>query len=142
MIHLLPTTTKQSAPLKIVLADVDASHHDAQRTPLALQGIELISALSGVECLHRLREHEADALVLDPDIPWGGGDGVLAVMRDHPQWAKTPVMVLTAARDFRLLNGIMRYAVQDFQRKPLAAEKFAARIRRLLNPSQRGDFLI
>lgn len=136
------TAAKQIASAKIVLADPDESHHEMHRTHLALQGIELISALSGIECLRRLREHEADALVIEPDLPWGGGEGVLAVMSDHPQWAKTPVMVLTAARDVRLLNDIMRYSIQDFQLKPLAAEQLAARIRLLLDPSRRRDFLI
>jgi DNA-binding response OmpR family regulator len=89
--------------------------------------------------MHRLREQAADALVLDPDLPWGGGEGVLAVMSGTPQWADIPVIVLTAARDARVLDGLAHFAIHDFQLKPCPPSALVARIRRLFDPALRRE---
>ena len=44
---------------------------------LLREGFELETAVSGLECVARLREAVPDVLVLEPHMPWGGGDGVL-----------------------------------------------------------------
>ena len=40
---------------------------------------------SGLECVARLRERVPDVLVLEPQLPWGGGEGVLAIMGEVPR---------------------------------------------------------
>ena len=44
----------------------------------------MTAALSGLECAARLRECVPDVLVLEPQLPWGGGEGVLAMMGEVP----------------------------------------------------------
>jgi len=46
-------------------------------------GFAVETARNGLACLARLkRMPEPDIVVLDLDIPWGGGDGVLALWRE------------------------------------------------------------
>ena len=49
--------------------------------------------MDGLECLARLRQETPQVLVLDLQLLWGGADGLLAVMRDHPVWAEVPVIL-------------------------------------------------
>jgi CheY-like chemotaxis protein len=97
------------------------------------EGFELVTAVSGLECVARLRERTPDVLVLEPQIPWGGGDGVLAMMGDVPQLAAVPVMVLTSCRDPHVLDRVARFPISDYHLKPLAPDRLAGRLHSLLN---------
>ena len=88
-------------------------------------------ALSGLECVARLRERVPDVLVLEPQLPWGGGDGVLAIMGDDPDLAAVPVMVLTSCRDPHVLDRVARFPISDYHLKPLEPDRLAERLRSL-----------
>ena len=74
-----------------------------------------------------------DVLVLEPHMPWGGGDGILAVMGECPDLARVPVMILTACRDPHVLNGVDPFPISDYHVKPLAPDRLAVRLRSLLD---------
>ena len=114
------------------MADPDESLQPLYREPLLQDGFELATASSGLECVARLRERVPDVLVLEPQLPWGGGDGVLAMMGEVPQLATVPVMVLTSCRDPRLLEAVARFPVSDYQLKPLTPDRLAGRLRSIL----------
>lgn len=61
---------------------------------LADRGYEAAMASTGLDCIDALRGQAPDALVLDLDLPWGGGDGVLRMMQDLPHLRDLPVVVL------------------------------------------------
>jgi DNA-binding response OmpR family regulator len=114
------------------MADPDESLQPLYREHLMQEGFELVTAVSALECVARLRERVPDVVVLEPQLPWGGGDGVLALMGEVPQLATVPIMVLTSCRDSRLLEGVARFPVSDYQLKPLAPQRLAGRLRSIL----------
>jgi DNA-binding response OmpR family regulator len=118
--------------IRVLMADPDESLQPLYRERLLQDGFELATASSGLECVARLRERIPDLLVLEPQLPWGGGEGVLAVMGEVPRLATVPVMVLTSCRDARLLEAVARFPVSDYQLKPLAPDRLAARLRTIL----------
>jgi CheY-like chemotaxis protein len=129
---LAQSPSKGAAAFRVLLADPDESLPPVYREPLAREGFEVVPARSGLECVARLRERVPDALVLEPQLPWGGGDGVLAMMAEVPHFAAIPVMVLTSCRDPHVLNRVARFPISDYQMKPLAPERLAGRLRGLL----------
>ncbi|MBN2023309.1 MAG: response regulator [Pirellulales bacterium] len=114
------------------MADPDEFLHSMYRAPLMREGFELVTAASGLQCLAWLRECVPDVLVLEPQLPWGGGDGVLAMMGEFPQFATIPVMVLTSCRDPHVLDRVSRFPVSDYQLKPLSPDRLTGRLRALL----------
>ena len=114
------------------MADPDESLQPLYREPLLREGFIVTAALSGLECASRLRECVPDVLVLEPQLPWGGGEGVLAMMGEVPELATVPVMVLTSCRDPRLLEAVARFPVSDYQLKPLAPDRLTERLRSIL----------
>ena len=129
-----------SKAIRVLMADPDESLHPMYREPLLREGFEVDRALSGLECLSRLRERLPDVLVIEPLLPWGGGDGVLAMMGEDPRTAAVPVMVLTSCRDPQILEAVTRFPVSDYQLKPLAPDRLAGRLRTLLeHPRLRFD---
>ena len=81
--------------MSVLIADADPLLLSAYRAYL-LEGVEVRTATSGLTCLEELRRWRPDVLVLDADLPWGSGLGVLAVMRDDPTLPLIPVLLLTA----------------------------------------------
>ena len=67
-----------SKPIRVLLADPDRSLTAVYRKPLSREGFEVVAAFSGLECVARLREQVPDVLVLEPQLPWGGGEGILS----------------------------------------------------------------
>jgi DNA-binding response OmpR family regulator len=116
----------------VLMADPDESLQTEFRGPLLQEGFELVAAASGLDCIARMRERVPDVLVLEPQLPWGGGEGVLGIMGEVPEFANLPVMILTSCRDTRLLEAVSRFPVSDYQLKPLTPDRLAARLRTIL----------
>jgi len=128
----VPSQSSGSTPIHVLMADPDATLPPVYREPLQHEGFELGTAVSGLECIARLRERAPDVLVLEPHMPWGGGDGVLAIMGESPELATVPVMILTSCRDPYVLKGVEGFPISDYYVKPLPPDRLAGRIRSLL----------
>lgn len=61
----------------------------------SMLGYHVETAADGVECWSKLRARSPCALVLDVDILWGGGDGVLARLREDADSAVAPAVFVT-----------------------------------------------
>jgi DNA-binding response OmpR family regulator len=122
-----------STPTRVLMADPDVSLPSVYREPLLRGGFELGTAVSGLECVARLRECVPDVLVLEPQMPWGGGNGVLAIMGESAELAMIPVMILTSCRDRDALNSVERFPINDYHVKPLAPDRLAGRLRSILD---------
>jgi DNA-binding response OmpR family regulator len=116
---------------RVLIADPDESLLAAYRE-LLWEDFEVITAPSGVECMACLRDCTPDVLVLEPQLPRGGGDSVLAMMHEAPDLAIVPVMILTSCRDKQVLEGVAPYRISDYHVKPLAPRELATRIRTML----------
>jgi CheY-like chemotaxis protein len=118
--------------VRVLMADPDKSLPPVFRGPLLHEGFELLPTTNGLECIARMKEHAPEVLILEPQLPWGGGEGVLAVMGEIPWLATVPVMVLTSCRDPHLLEAVSGFPVSDYQVKPLAPDRLAGRLRSML----------
>ena len=114
--------------LRVLIADPDEPLQAVYRETLTQGGFEVTAAFSGLECVARLRECVPDVLVLEPQLLWGGGDGVLSVIGEVPALATIPVIVLTSCRDSRVLNRVSRFPISDYQIKPLPPDRLAAKL--------------
>lgn len=120
-------------PIRVLIADPDVSLLSTYREPFFRQGFELGTAISGLDCIDRLRECRPDVLVLEPHIPWGGGDGILAIMGESPVLATVPVMILTSGQDPCVLKGVGDFPISDYHLKPLGPDRLVAMLRCLFD---------
>lgn len=75
-------------------AETDADLRDAYNRLGSARGFRVETSADGFECLRRVGADVPDVLVVNLDIPWGGGDGVLACLRDSSSIpASRPVFV-------------------------------------------------
>ncbi|QEL19886.1 response regulator [Limnoglobus roseus] len=81
----------------VLFADPDRDHRKLYVWLLTSYGCRVETAGDGLQCLGKLRRVVPDLLILDLELPWGGGNGVLRVMGDDPRLLPARV-VLTSAR--------------------------------------------
>lgn len=120
----------EEAPMsvRVLIADPDAYLLASYREFLERHGFEVLTATDGLECVARLRDSSPDVLVMDPALPWGWGDGVLAMMHEDADVPLIPVIVLTDGRDRSLLYHLARFPLQGYYVKPLGANRLMERI--------------
>jgi DNA-binding NtrC family response regulator len=75
---------------RYLIADHDPSLREECRRCLCARGHDVAVAADGLQCLEQLREVSPQVLVLDPDLVWGGGAGVLDCLS-----AESPVSPVT-----------------------------------------------
>jgi len=115
-----------------LLADTDETLLVSYREHLCREGFQVATATNGLDCVAQLRSFVPDVLVLDPELPWGRGDGVLAVMHEDADVPVVPVMVLADHYADDNLYPVGVFPVSAYHLKPLAPSLLAENIRRLL----------
>lgn len=68
---------------KVLIAEAHARLAAEYQALLRLSGLVVETAGDGLECIARIWDFHPDLVVLEPDIPWGGGDGVLSVLSEE-----------------------------------------------------------
>jgi DNA-binding response OmpR family regulator len=108
--------------LHLLVADSDTFVLDRCFRHFTDRGFHVETASDGLQCLGRLRELPPDILVLQSDLLWGGGDGVLAWLRDDsPRWPKTVVLTSDrSATDEMLLSPVKAVLPRPFSMQTLS----------------------
>jgi DNA-binding response OmpR family regulator len=80
----------------ILIAERDPDLCDFYQRFLSKRGYLAETAADGLDCLKKARTLKPDVLVLDLELHWGGGDGVLAWLREESALS-TVAVILTAS---------------------------------------------
>ncbi|MBN1890936.1 MAG: response regulator [Thermoflexales bacterium] len=91
---------------------------------LEQEGARVLCAAEGSTGVSMAQQHQPDAIVLDLEMPGMGGLEACRVLKDNPQTASIPVVVLTAYADRidAILQGFSLGAI-DFIPKDAFSEK-------------------
>jgi len=81
----------------LLIADGDAELCDFYQKFITQRGYEVETASDGLDCLAKLRRATPAALVLDMELRWGGGDGVLEWLREEKATAGVAVIITATA---------------------------------------------
>jgi CheY-like chemotaxis protein len=84
------------APKRLLIVDDDPNVIDIVRQQLPENGYELAAAADGVAALETLARHRPDVILLDLMMPRLDGFGLIEQLRQRPDYASIPIVVLTA----------------------------------------------
>jgi two-component system KDP operon response regulator KdpE len=102
----------------VLMAEGDAELCDLYKKYIAARGYEVETASNGLDCLKKLRCLMPAVVVLDMDLRWGGGNGVLAWLREERATSEVAV-ILTAPAGYPLdAAEVMEPPVVRFLCKP------------------------
>ncbi len=127
------------ADATVLVVDDDLVAQHIIGTHLARDGYRLLYASSGQEALVMAREHRPDAITLDIKMPQVDGWGVLHTLKEDPELADIPVVLVTANQDSSL--GFELGAVA-FLTKPVDREALLDTIRHCCAGKTRGVVLV
>ncbi len=104
----------------VLIADADGDLCELYRRFFSHLGWRVQTSGEGLACLAELRKDSFQLLILDRDVPWGGADGVLAIMREDPKLARVPVVLTVAAASRGVLVGLAAPPVVRAVAKPFS----------------------
>jgi DNA-binding NtrC family response regulator len=77
----------------LLIANSDGATCGLYESYFSSAGYRVETVSDGMACMNRLRESCPDLLLLDSQLPWGGGEGVLTVLREDKSFARLPVVL-------------------------------------------------
>jgi CheY-like chemotaxis protein len=105
--------------LKVLAASDSAYRRCWYAEQLQQQGMEVATAVDGLNCVEQLRSFQPDVLLLEPSLLWGGSDGVLAVKSEDADLKQIPVVLIATDGVSSEWYQLSRYSVQGlFPRQP------------------------
>jgi CheY-like chemotaxis protein len=122
---------------RILLAAPDERALAFHRAFLTRQGYDVAVCNDGLDCVERLRGDAPDLLVLSLDLPWGRGEGVLALMADG-ELPAVPVVLLAETTSPPPLASDGRYPVRSFLPWPAPPRLLAQSVRGVLAANSLG----
>ncbi|CAN5141817.1 hypothetical protein BH11PSE14_BH11PSE14_22240 [soil metagenome] len=119
----------EHGPANVLLVDDDPSRLLDYRAILAPLGENLVEANSGEEALRRVVEVEFAVILLDVDMPGMDGFETASLIHQHPRYAKTPIIFVSAeiVSELDRLQGYKLGAV-DYLMLPIIPEILRSKI--------------
>jgi DNA-binding response OmpR family regulator len=114
---------------QILVVDDDPDTVSILSRHLQREGFVPLEARSGADCLRMVQENEVDVILLDLMMPEMDGFQVCKALKNNPDTAEIPVIMITARDDMDARAEGMRLGVSDFLAKPVFRRQLANRVR-------------
>jgi len=135
------TPPKSFADMKTLgtalIVDEDLEFTDVIKAALEVEGMQVVTAVSGEAALRLARQQPPDIVSLDVRLPDLSGFEVLQLLKRDPETADIPVVIVSAVPEKE--QGLSLGAI-DYLTKPLHTKQFVMLVRRILE--RRGPVLV
>lgn len=115
-----------------MIVDDDPDSLDIVRTFLEARGYRVTTASDGQAALARLEEVRPALVLLDVMMPGMDGWEVARVIKNHPEFGDTRVVMLTARSGFADKQEGLRSGADDYIVKPIRLDELATRVEKNL----------
>jgi len=116
----------------LLIADRDPQFSDLLQNFLSGRGYKVEAASDGLECVAKLQRTTPAAVVLDLELLWGGGDGVLSWLREEPTNSGLPVILTATAGAYPEVIADVGPPVVRFLVKPFSLSTLLESVRAAL----------
>jgi len=116
----------------IVVADDDPTVISLVKMRLGMAQYTVVTAEDADQALAMVRAREPIAVILDVQMPGGGGLSALSRIKADPKTCGLPVMMLTGERNAETVLQAMDAGADDYMVKPFLPDLLVERVSRLL----------
>lgn len=120
-------------PKRILMVDDEADLIKVVHVRLAANGYKVIAASNGLDGLKKARDERPDLILLDVMMPRMHGLDVLLKLKDNPETASIPVLMLTANDDTESISKARALGAKDYIVKPFNLEALMDSVKRYLS---------
>lgn len=117
---------------RVLVVDDDPDIREILVRNLEQIGCVTCEAADGLEAIDQLKAFQPEVMVLDVNMPFLDGFGVLARMRELSLGQDVRTLMLTARNDRDDVQRSIALGARDYLAKPFSGKQFALRIARLL----------
>ena len=122
----------------ILVVDDNRDNVEILQTFLESRGFRVAAAADGKAALAKLEEVHPALVLLDVMMPGMDGWQVCRTIKNHPEYAKVRVVMVTAKGAFEDKFEGMRAGADDYLVKPVDLGELVAKIRRNLDAGGQG----
>ena len=122
----------------IVVADDDPTIVSLVKLRLELAQYDVVGTNDAVAAVAMVRARTPAAVILDVQMPGGGGLSALAKIKADPQLSGLPVMMLTGERNAETVMQAMDGGAGDYMVKPFLPDALVQRVSRLVDRSSKA----
>lgn len=122
------------APLVMVVDDSITMRKVASRL-LERHGMRVLTARDGVDAVSLLQENRPDAMLLDIEMPRMDGYELLGFIRNEPELARLPVIMVTSRTGDKHRQRALELGVQHYMGKPYQESVLLGYLEQLLGHS-------
>ncbi|MHB9859041.1 response regulator [Streptomyces sp. YIM S03343] len=107
------------------------------RVNLELEGLEVVTASDGAECLEVVHQVRPDLVTLDVAMPRLDGLRAAALLRADPRTRELPLAIISACTQYEVESGLDA-GVDAFLAKPFEPAELVQLVRHLIERGRRG----
>ncbi|MHA7815412.1 MAG: response regulator [Pseudohaliea sp.] len=101
-------------------------------------GHDVVEAVDGSDGLEKVREHQVDLALVDVNMPSMGGIEMVREMRTLPQYARTPILMLTTESSDEKKQEGRQAGATGWIVKPFSPEQLLAIVEKVLGRTGTG----
>ncbi len=116
----------EAARLRVLVVDDALSARRALQQSFEDRGFEVLSAGDGFEALEVLRQHRISLVATDLEMPNLNGLELARRMREVPDWASIPIVMVTSRGGDRHRQAALESGVDEYLVKPFANQQLIA----------------
>jgi DNA-binding response OmpR family regulator len=116
----------------VLIVDDSRAVLDSLGTAFEEAGYDVKSASDGEEVFRKLSEAEPDALLLDIYMPKLNGADVCRLVKAHPHWKKTFLVLMSSRLSESEIDMYRRIGADEILKKPLDPDQVVALVEKSL----------
>ncbi len=123
---------QEAADITVLAVDDSASIRKLVELTLRREGYNVVTADSGLKALAALSRQRPDLMLLDVMLVALDGFQLCRVIRDHPNYADLPIVILSGRESAADREAGLRAGVSAYLTKPFRPEQLLSAVRKQL----------
>ena len=123
----------------VLIADDSTAQIESLSGAFEEAGYAVATATDGEQVFRKLAQAGPEALILDVYMPRLNGADVCRLVKAHPHWRRTFLVLMSGRISEKELETYRRIGADDVLRKPFEPEEAVARVARAIGPAEVGD---
>ena len=124
----------------VMTVDDNRTVREIISTSLEECGYDVVAAADGNVALELLQVRRVQLILLDVMVPDLDGRGFLEALRSRDD--KTPVILLTAKTETRVISECLKFGIKSYISKPIIPEQLIREIESILGPPPKIEPII
>lgn len=115
----------------VLIVDDSTSVRKMVESALRMMRYSVLTAADGLEALEVLEKKQVDLAIFDVNMPRMDGLSLLKTVRERPEWAELPILMLTTEGQEADIERALTLGATAYMRKPFKPGQLLAQLKRL-----------